>query len=83
VKHTRLPASVLHLLATAPASAGKVSWSWTTETGLDCGGPGFSSDYRGPTALAIVVGAYTASGQSILAIAEPGEWWEYGPGVVC
>lgn len=81
-KHTRLPASVLHLLAKAPASAGKVTWSWTTWTGCDIGS--FSSDPRGPTYFAIVVAAHSSSGRSIFTIAEPGEWWAPPPGsMVC
>jgi hypothetical protein len=74
VTHTRLPASVLRLLAKAPASAGKVSWSWTQATGCDVSP--FGSDPDGPGYFAVVVGAYSASGQSIFAIAEPGRWEE-------
>jgi hypothetical protein len=80
VTHTRLPASVLRLLAKAPASAGKVSWSWTAETG--CGGGPFYSDPDGPWYFAVVAAAYSASGQSIFAIAEPGQWEEPLPGVL-
>ena len=77
VEHTPLPASVRRLLATAPASDGVVSWTWTEETGCNPGP--FSGAYA-----AIVLAAYSASGHSIFAIAAPGRWWEPGPGeVVC
>jgi hypothetical protein len=72
VTHTLLPASVRTLLAKAPASAGKVSWSWATEIGCDISP--FSSDPDGPPYVAIVLAAYSASGQSIFTIAEPGQW---------
>lgn len=72
VTHTRMPASVLTLLAEAPASAGTVSWSWTSETGCDIGQ--FGSDPDGPTYFAVALGAYNAAGPSVFAIAEPGEW---------
>jgi hypothetical protein len=80
VEHTPLPAEDRTLLATAPASAGDVSWSWT---GIpDCEGPGLAHDPRGPEYEAIVLAAYSASGQSIFAIAAPGKWSEPGPGEV-
>lgn len=77
VEHTPLPASVRRLLATAPASDGVVSWTWTEETGCNPGP--FSGEYS-----AIVLAAYSASGHSIFAIAAPGGWWRPAPGeVVC
>ena len=79
VTRTRLPASVRTLLATAPASAGKVSWSWTQETGCDVS---LGSDPDGPQIEAVVLAAYNASGQSIFTIAEPGQWRELLPGEV-
>jgi len=72
VTHTRLPGSVRRLLAKAPASAGKVSWSWTHVTGCDIAL--FGSDPDGPPYDAVVLAAYNASGQSIFTIAEPGGW---------
>jgi hypothetical protein len=82
VEHTPLPASVLTLLATAPASAGRVAWSWTAETGCEVGP--FGSDPEGPWYSAITVAAYDATGHSVFAIAAPGEWWEPLPGeIVC
>jgi len=72
VTHTRLPASVRTLLAKAPASAGKVSWSWATEIGCDISP--FSSDPNGPLYVAVVLAAYNKSGQSIFTIAESGHW---------
>ena len=81
VKHTRLPASVRTLLGTAPASDGVVSWTWTQETGCDIG---LANDPDGPLYHAVVLAAYSVSGHSIFAIAEPGGWWEPGPNdVIC
>jgi hypothetical protein len=81
VTRTALPASVRTLLGRAPASAGLVSWSWTEETGCDIG---LANDPGGPTYDAIVLAAYNVSGNSIFAIAEPGDWWQPGPNdVVC
>jgi hypothetical protein len=82
VEHTPLPAEDRTLLATAPASAGDLSWSWTGTS--DCEGPGLAHDPRGPAYHAVVVAAYSASGQSIFAIAAPGRWSQPGPGeVIC
>ncbi len=82
VEHTPLPGSVLTLLATAPASKGHVSWTWTGT--FDCEGPGPAYDPRGPAYHAVVIAAYSASGHSIFAIAEPGRWSQPGPGeTVC
>jgi hypothetical protein len=75
VEHTPLPASVRTLLATAPASDGGVSWSWTGT--FDCE-VGLAYDPRGPAYHAVVLAAYGASGHSIFAIAEPGGWWRPG-----
>ena len=81
VIHTPLPASVRTLLGTAPASDGVVSWTWTQETGCDIG---LANDPDGPLYHAVVLAAYSASGHSIFAIAEPGGWWEPGPNdVIC
>ena len=77
VVHTPLPASVRTLLATAPASDGVVSWTWTKGTGLD---PGLAWDPDGPAYYAVVLAAYSATGHSIFAIAEPGGWWGWVPG---
>lgn len=82
VEHTPLPAEDRTLLATGPASAGDVSWSWTGTS--DCEGPGLASDPRGPAYDAVVLAAYSASGHSIFAIAAPGRWARPGPGeVIC
>ena len=81
VEHTMLPESVRALLATAPASAGTVSWSWTG--GFDCF-IGLQYDPNGPAYSAVVLAAYSASGHSIFAIAEPGLWLRPGPDeVIC
>ena len=84
VVHTPLPASIRRLLATAPASDGGVSWTWTEEGG--CDPSPFKSAPDGPGYRAVVLAAYSAAGNSIFAIAEPGGWWRApeGPGdVVC
>jgi hypothetical protein len=81
VEHTALPASVRTLLATASASDGVASWTWTEETGCDIG---LENDPAGPGYYAVVLAAYSASGHSIFAIAEPGAWWRPGPyDIVC
>jgi hypothetical protein len=77
VEHTPLPAADRTLLATAPASAGKVSWTWTGT--FDCEGPGLAYDPHGPAYHAVVLAAYAPSGQSIFAIAAPGRWSQPGP----
>jgi hypothetical protein len=76
VEHTALPASVRTLLATAWASDGLASWTWTEESGCNIG---LAHDPDGPAYSAIVLAAYGASGHSIFAIAEPGGWWRPGP----
>ena len=82
VVHTPLPASVRRLLATAPASDGVVSWTWTEEGG--CDPSPFKSAPDGPAYHAVVLAAYGASGHSIFAIAEPGGWWRSAPDeIVC
>ena len=82
VVHTPLPASVRRLLATAPASDGAVSWTWTEEGG--CDPSPFKSAPDGPGYRAVVLAAYSAAGNSIFAIAEPGGWWRAALGdIVC
>jgi hypothetical protein len=81
VKGTRLPASVRTLLATAPSSDGVARWRWTEQTGCNWG---LESDNDGPPLYAIVLAAYNESGNSIFAIAEPGEWYVAAPDeVIC
>ena len=85
VVHTPLPPSVRTLLATARASDGVVSWTWT-QVLADCGEPLLASDPAGPVYRAVVLAAYSAAGHSIFAIAQPGEWWRAadGPGdIIC
>ena len=82
VVDTPLPGSIRTLLGTAPASDGAVSWTWTGT--FDCEGPGPAYDPREPAYYAVVLAAFGASGHSIFAIADPGEWYEQGPDeVVC
>jgi hypothetical protein len=81
VEDTPLPASVRTLLATAPASDGVVSWTWTGT--FDCE-VGLAYDRQGPAYHAVVLAAYSASGHSIFAIAEAGGWSQPGPEeIVC
>ena len=81
VEHTPLPASVRKLLATAPASDGVVSWTWTGT--FDCD-EGMAYDPRGLAYYAVVLAAYSTSGHSTFAIAEPGGWWQPGPDdIIC
>jgi hypothetical protein len=81
VDHTPLPASIRTLLATAPASVGRVSWTWTEDAGCRIG---LAFDPDGPIYQAVVVAAYSPSGHSIFAIAEPGGWWLPRPDdVIC
>jgi hypothetical protein len=83
VKRTRLPASVRILLATAPASAGKVTWSWIEED-LGCDPHSIGTAPDGQPYRAVVVAAYSAAGHSIFTIAEPGGWFVPWPGdMVC
>ena len=77
VRGTPLPASVRTLLASAPASEGSVSWTWTGS--FECGDPYPAYDPEGPTYHSIVLAAYNSSGHSTFAIAEPGAWREPDP----
>ena len=81
VEHTQLPVSVRRLLATAPASEGSASWTWSEETGCN---PGLPNAPDGPAYYAVVLAAYSAADHSIFAIAEPGGWYEPGPDeIIC
>ena len=81
VVHTPLPEGVRTLLATAPASGGVASWTWTGT--FDCE-VGLAYDPTGSPYHSIVLAAYGASDHSIFAIAEPGSWWEPGANdIVC
>lgn len=81
VEHTPLPTSIRSLLATARASDGAVSWTWTGT--FDCE-IGLAYDPAGPAYHSVVLAAYGASDHSIFAIAEPGGWWQPGlDDIVC
>jgi hypothetical protein len=81
VVRTSLPASVRTLLATAPASAGSASWSWTEQTGCNIG---MKYPSEGPAYHAVVIAAYNQAGHSIFAIAAPGGWYMAEPDeVIC
>jgi hypothetical protein len=79
VEHTPLPQGVRELLATAPASRGVVSWTWTGTFECEMGLP---FDPRGPAYHAVVLAAYDTAGHSAFAIAEPGRWFYY-PNDIC
>ena len=74
------------LLATAPASAGKASWSWRgPEEGCNIWYPvGYTDEGSSQPYYAVVIAAYGASGRplSIFAIATAAEWaWpSFDPG---
>jgi hypothetical protein len=71
VEHTPLPDSVRRLLATAPASAGKATWTWR---GWDSIGGSLMMGPDGTMYESVVIAAYNSSGHSIFAIAAPGNW---------
>jgi hypothetical protein len=80
VEQTQLPASVMALATSAPATAGEISW--IAPFYYECAGPPVGPD--GLDYHAIVIAAYNAAGHSIFAIADPGEWWRAGPDeVIC
>jgi hypothetical protein len=70
VEHTPLPSSVRDLIARAPASQGKVSWTWPEwdDIGGAVMGDG-SSNYE-----SIVVAAYNAAGHSKFIIVVTSEY---------
>ena len=74
VEHTPLPATVRRLIAKAPASTGKVAWTWRSWD--DIGGSVAASP-DGTTYEAIVVAAYNAAGHSKFIIVNPGQWCGY------
>ena len=80
VTGTRLPDSLRTLLATVPASEGRATWSWTEQSGCSIG-----LHYPGETTyFAVVLAAYSTTGQSTFAIAEPGGWYMPEPDeVIC
>jgi hypothetical protein len=81
VKDTRLSKSVETLIAAAPASAGRVTWTWRSYGGCDTYdfiGNADAPEGKGMI-FGIVVGAYSTSGQSVFAIAYPGGWAMPGP----
>jgi hypothetical protein len=75
VEHTPLPGAVRTLLATASAADGDVSWTWTGT--FDCG-PYLAYPLDGPAYHSVVLAAYSPSGHSKFAIAEPGGWFQPG-----
>jgi hypothetical protein len=81
VPHTALPASVLEPIAKAPASAGKVTWTWDTIDYCDTYEYVWKADPPpdGRMYFAVVLAAYAPSGHSIFAIAFPGSWSVPGP----
>ena len=73
--HTALPESVRVLLATAPASKGKLTWGLA---------PGGGETFDGVPVHSIVLAAYNADGEhSIFAIADAGEYCRARPDLDC
>ena len=74
VPHTALPASVLEPITKAPASAGKVTWTWGTLDYCDTGDYLWKADPSpgGEMYFAVVMATYTASNHSVFAIPFPG-----------
>jgi hypothetical protein len=84
VVNTKLPQSIRVLLATAPASAGTVSWSWTTAASCGYDWVWIAGEPDGPIYHAVVLAAYGPSGYWGFTIAEPGSWYEPAPDeVIC
>lgn len=80
VEHTALPSSVMALAATEPSATGEISW--IAPRYYECAGPPVGPD--GLDYQAIVLAAYSATGHSIFAIADPGGWWRADPNdVIC
>ena len=70
VRNTPLPASVRDLLAKAPASKGRVSWTWPNWE--NAGGAVMAHD--GTDYWSLVVAAYNEAGHSRFVIVETGEY---------
>ena len=70
VEHTALPGNVRDLIAKAPASKGKLSWTWPAWD--DIGGALMAHGDK--TYQAIVIAAYNADGHSKFIIVKSGEW---------
>jgi hypothetical protein len=71
VEHTPLPASVRRLIAKAPASIGKVSWTWPNWENI---GSSVAMSPDGTAYEAIVIAAYNSAGHSKFIIVNPGYW---------
>jgi hypothetical protein len=77
VEPVELAESALVPLAAAPARRGHVEWSWIEPGGCNIG---LAYDPDGPSYVAVVLAAHSASGRSRLVIAEPGSWFVPEPG---
>ena len=71
VEHTPLPESVRKLIAKAPASTGKISWTWRNWENI---GSSVAMSPDGTAYEAIVIAAYNAAGHSKFIIVDPGYW---------
>lgn len=84
VEHTNLPPSTRVLLATAPASAGRASWTWRQPApqGCDIGPFPVGSVPGRADYYAVVVGAYVGDEHNGFAIATAAPWEDepYVPG---
>lgn len=77
VPHTRLPKRALTLIGVAPASAGRLTWTWDIIDGCDVSGDYISRAdpaSEDEQVYAVVVAAHNTAGNSVFAIAWPGEW---------
>lgn len=77
VEGAPMPTSLLELVAAIPAPDGAASWTWIAESGgCDLVDPvAYGPDGR--AYWAVVLGAYSPSRHSVLAIADPGYWQAY------
>ena len=67
VRNTPLPKGALRLIAQAPGTAGKLSWTWPS---WDDVGGAVMSPPGGPVYWSVVIAAYDASGHSKFAIVQ-------------
>lgn len=77
VPHTKLPKGALKLIGVAPASAGRLTWTWDIVDYCDVGGNWIWRADPAPDGeqyYAVVLAAHNASGNSVFAIAWPGMW---------
>jgi hypothetical protein len=71
VEHTPLPPSVRKLIGKAPASTGKLSWTWPNWENI---GADVVVSPDGTSFASIVIAAYNDAGHSKFIIVAPGSW---------